>query len=122
DLNAWMVRQGWALAYRHYSTAYVADEDAAHLAGAGIWRRTFDAPPVGLATGEAAGATQVQSQPQASSDTAPGQCAIKGNVSSKGERIYHVPGGRYYDATVIDTTKVEALAVSKSRQPCPASA
>jgi endonuclease YncB( thermonuclease family) len=21
DLNAWMVRQGWALAYRHYSTA-----------------------------------------------------------------------------------------------------
>jgi hypothetical protein len=24
-----MVRQGWALAYRHYSTAYVADEDAA---------------------------------------------------------------------------------------------
>jgi len=54
DLNAWMVRQGWALAYRHYSTAYVADEDAAHLAGAGIWRGTFDAP-VGLATGEAAG-------------------------------------------------------------------
>jgi len=29
DLSAWMVRQGWALAYRHYSTAYVADEDAA---------------------------------------------------------------------------------------------
>jgi endonuclease YncB( thermonuclease family) len=24
DTNAWMVRQGWALAYRHYSTAYVA--------------------------------------------------------------------------------------------------
>src|SRR6266576_2507001 len=44
DLNAWMVRQGWALAYRHYSTAYVADEDAAHLAGDGIWRGTFDAP------------------------------------------------------------------------------
>src|SRR5260221_6948258 len=44
DLNAWMVSQGWALAYRHYSTIYVADEDAAHLAGAGIWRGTFDAP------------------------------------------------------------------------------
>ena len=23
NLNAWMVRQGWALAYRHYSTYYV---------------------------------------------------------------------------------------------------
>ena len=36
-----------------------------------------------------------------------GQCVIKGNISSKGERIYHVPGGRYYDATVIDTAKGE---------------
>ena len=35
DLNAWMVRHGWALAYRHYSAAYVADEDAAHLADDG---------------------------------------------------------------------------------------
>src|SRR5262245_22562373 len=26
DLNAWMVSQGWALAYRHYSTAYVSQE------------------------------------------------------------------------------------------------
>jgi hypothetical protein len=31
-----------------------------------------------------------------------GQCDIKGNISSKGERIYHVPGGRYYDATWIN--------------------
>ena len=35
------------------------------------------------------------------------QCLIKGNISSKGERIYHVPGGRYYDATVTDTSKGE---------------
>jgi endonuclease YncB( thermonuclease family) len=44
DLNAWMVSQGWALAYRHYSTAYVSDEDAARLAHRGIWRDTFTAP------------------------------------------------------------------------------
>jgi len=24
-------------------------------------------------------------------------CLIKGNISSSGERIYHVPGQRYYD-------------------------
>lgn len=32
---------------------------------------------------------------------------IKGNISSSGERIYHVPGGRYYSVTKIDLTKGE---------------
>ncbi|QEX16838.1 hypothetical protein FRZ44_21330 [Hypericibacter terrae] len=44
DLNAWMVSQGWALAYRHYSTDYVPQEEAAHAAGLGIWAGTFTAP------------------------------------------------------------------------------
>jgi endonuclease YncB( thermonuclease family) len=47
DLNAWMVSQGWALAYRHYSTAYVGEEDAAHAAHLGIWRGPFTAPWTG---------------------------------------------------------------------------
>jgi len=34
-------------------------------------------------------------------------CVIKGNISSKGEKIYHVPGGQFYDRTVIDTSKGE---------------
>jgi len=38
DLIAFMVRQGWALAYRRYSTAYVDEEDAARAAQAEIWR------------------------------------------------------------------------------------
>jgi len=28
-------------------------------------------------------------------------CNIKGNVSTRGETIYHVPGQRYYDKTEI---------------------
>ena len=32
---------------------------------------------------------------------------IKGNISSSGERIYHVPGQRYYDKTQIDPSKGE---------------
>ncbi len=32
---------------------------------------------------------------------------IKGNVTGKGERIYHVPGGPYYDHTEIDPAKGE---------------
>jgi endonuclease YncB( thermonuclease family) len=36
DLNAWMVAQAWAVAYRHYSTDCVPEEEAAHKAGLGI--------------------------------------------------------------------------------------
>jgi endonuclease YncB( thermonuclease family) len=36
NLNTWMVRQGWALAYRRYSRDYIADEDTARQARAGI--------------------------------------------------------------------------------------
>ena len=34
-------------------------------------------------------------------------CKIKGNINSKGEKIYHVPGGRYYDSTQIDLPQGE---------------
>lgn len=29
-------------------------------------------------------------------------CQIKANIAADGGRIYHVPGGAFYDATVID--------------------
>lgn len=44
NLNGWMVRQGWAVAYRQYSTAYVADEHSARTARRGIWGGSFDMP------------------------------------------------------------------------------
>jgi hypothetical protein len=112
DLNGWMVRQGWALAYRHYSTVYIPDEDAAHAAGVGIWRGTFEAP-WDWRQAQRQDQTQIEAQnpPQtpapASSGTAVALCVIKGNISSKGEHIYHLPGGLYYYATVIDTSKGE---------------
>ena len=34
-------------------------------------------------------------------------CVIKGNISSSGDRIYHVPGQRYYDKTLINWLKGE---------------
>jgi hypothetical protein len=34
-------------------------------------------------------------------------CLIKGNIGSKGERIYHPPGCKYYAATVIDPKRGE---------------
>lgn len=37
----------------------------------------------------------------------PGTCSVKGNISSRGERIYHVRGQRYYDATKISVSRGE---------------
>ncbi len=36
-----------------------------------------------------------------------GTCTIKGNISAEGEGIYHVPGGKYYNPTRINTAKGE---------------
>lgn len=44
DLNAWMVVEGWALAYRGYSTAYVVEEARARRERRGLWRGRFDPP------------------------------------------------------------------------------
>ncbi len=44
DLNAQMVRDGWALAYRRYSLDYVGEEAEARAAGRGMWRGQFIEP------------------------------------------------------------------------------
>jgi endonuclease YncB( thermonuclease family) len=44
DLNRWMVAEGWAVAYRHYSADYVAPERAAKAARKNIWASRFDMP------------------------------------------------------------------------------
>ena len=43
-LNRWMVRTGWAVAYRRYSKDYVIDEDLAHQDRIGIWAGDFEMP------------------------------------------------------------------------------
>ncbi len=44
DLNAMMVGEGWALAYRDYSEKYVPQENAAREARKGIWAMQFVPP------------------------------------------------------------------------------
>ena len=44
DLNAWMVSEGLALAYRRYSLDYVGAEQAAEEAGRGVWSGEFVPP------------------------------------------------------------------------------
>jgi hypothetical protein len=44
DISQWMVQQGQAIAFRRYSLEYVADEDAARVAKAGLWAGEFQDP------------------------------------------------------------------------------
>jgi endonuclease YncB( thermonuclease family) len=43
DLNAWIVQQGWALAYGH-AQVYRSEQDEAQSAKRGIWAGTFTPP------------------------------------------------------------------------------
>ena len=44
NIQSWMVKDGWAVAYRRYSTRYVKEENAAREAKRGIWRGMFAMP------------------------------------------------------------------------------
>jgi endonuclease YncB( thermonuclease family) len=114
DLNAAMVCAGLALAYRHYSNDYVADEDDARRAKRGMWAGEFTAPwdyrhshsdtaPLRLQQSQ----PQKQSMPQQPQPNTPSECLIKGNINSRGERIYHVPGTRGYDETEVSESRGE---------------
>lgn len=119
EVNAAMVQAGFALAFRRYTERYVQDEGAAKAKAAGMWSGEFIPPwehrriareavpePAPAPPGTTAG-TQPAPPPGASAGLerpAPG-CEIKGNVSRKDERIYHVPGMVDYNKVVMDTAK-----------------
>ena len=96
DLEKWMVLQGLAVAYRRYSHDYVDQEAEARAARRGIWAGEFVKPWEWR-----------RGKRLVANDNAPDQCHIKGNISRSGERIYHAPGGQYYDRTKIDPSKGE---------------
>jgi len=72
-------------------------ENEARSAGRGLWAA---APMATL--GNASPGTCPQG-----CVTPPSGCLIKGNISKSGERIFHVPGGRSYEQTKIDTAAGE---------------
>jgi len=102
NINAWLVENGWALAYRQYSTDYVEQEATAKAAGAGIWSSEF-VNPAQYRRGERLSDNTTSTEADKYSE----DCPIKGNINSKGDKIYHVASGRYYAQTKIDTSKGE---------------
>ena len=85
DLNAEMVKRGYAWAFVRYSVRYVAEETAARAARLGIWQ------------GPAIPAWEYRAQRwTVVAAVAPQGCAIKGNVSAQGH-IYHMPWSPWYE-------------------------
>ncbi|MXO75758.1 thermonuclease family protein [Altererythrobacter aerius] len=105
ELNRTMVAAGWAVAFRNYSSDYVADEVRAKAGRAGIWSSSFVLPQdyrlTVASTAQVAPVVGVQSRSSRVAQAPPvmGRCAIKGNRNRKGQWIYHVPGMPYYEAT-----------------------
>lgn len=95
DLGAAMVQGGAAVAFHRYSDRYAADEATARAARRGVWGARMVTPETQRAADRGVTDRGVTLSTQ-------GTCAIKGNLSSKGERIYHVPGQKYYARTKID--------------------
>jgi endonuclease YncB( thermonuclease family) len=95
DLGQLIVAEGLAFAYLDYSRVYLRDEQRAAAQGRGLHGHQVQSPKAFRAASKPA--------PQA----APSECAIKGNISSKGVRIYHRPGQRDYAATRISESNGE---------------
>lgn len=88
----------YAADYRHQS-AFRSAQAQARGAARGIWSPTC--------AGRVAATSAPAPAPKKLAEVPAGRCHIKGNISRDGERIYHVPGGRSYDKTVISTDKGE---------------
>ena len=100
-----MVQAGHALDWPRYSGGtYSREQDVAKTSKLGLWRGEFEKPWEYRAKQRDTSTQQVMpiiSRPGS------GSCNIKGNVSRKGDRIYHVPGQRHYDETRVSPSKGE---------------
>lgn len=101
DIALDLVRAGVAMACPRYalqhphSRAYIDAEKEAAFAAAGLHAGPLN-PRADFCDPGAAALTAVSGGPAHTG------CAIKGNVNRAGERIYHVPGQRDYNRTVIN--------------------
>jgi len=92
-VNETLVKEGYAFSSTYppdikYQDRFAKAEKAAREADRGLWGAC------GLIAGEKTTAPETD-------------CVIKGNISSSGEKIYHMPGQKYYNQTVISESKGE---------------
>lgn len=97
--NKTLLRSGYAQVATYppnvkYTKDFLDLEREARNKNVGLWSQ-------GMALNNSGGSSLPPSYSQA------GKGKIKGNINSKGEKIYHLPGGAYYNKTKIDTSKGE---------------
>ena len=121
NVNAWLVANGWALAYRRHSRAYVDAESQAKSARRGIWRGDFVAPwdwrqaeaAGGRGTALPSRTARTHAHREASASE---RCNIKGNISyNSGRRLYHKPGDPDYADTRISAARGERWFCSEAQ-------
>lgn len=98
QINRHMVEAGYAWAY--LSDLYAPTEAEARAAERGIWT----APTETAADYRRSLREEILADQPLPPNPA---CVIKGNISSAGEHIYHLPGQSGYDATIIRTAQGE---------------
>lgn len=116
NLAASMVRSGYALDWPRHSGGLYAEENAAAKAERiGVWQGDF-VQPWDWRAQERDAAPQNNTAPVSLFEVpgAADDCNIKGNISNKGERIYHVPGQKFYGKTKISEGKGERWFCSES--------
>lgn len=106
-VNLELVRQGFAHSYSYppdiaHQGEFIAAEKEARNSGLGLWSSCPIASPTQIAPDNPSG---VSLSPSLS--LSPVSCLIKGNVSSSGEKIYHLPGCGSYEKTAIDESRGE---------------
>ena len=104
DLGDRLVAEGLARAYVAYGDDYAAVEARAKAEGVGLWRGEAEAPWDYRAGRALERVAARRTTPPAEAD---GACRIKGNLSSGGRRIYHLPGSRAYARTRVDPDRGE---------------
>ncbi len=92
-VNKVLVQEGYAFSSTYppdlkYQDVFLTVEKEAREAGRGLWGSCDFIAGVKTTAPET-------------------DCVIKGNISSSGEKIYHLPGQRYYNKTVISESKGE---------------
>lgn len=103
DVGQNLVASGLAFAFAQYSRDYIAVEKAAIRAGRGIHAYDIQRPSQFRAEKREVAAAAAKTPAQVGENG----CTIKGNISAKGARIFHVAGQRDYQKTSIKTNKGE---------------
>jgi len=97
SINSWLVENGYALAYLKYSNKFFLDEKKAKEKGLGVWQGRFIYP----------WEWRRGKRFKSNNNLDIRKCYIKGNISSKGQKIYHLPGNLNYEETKINENKGE---------------